>query len=174
MNQEVCQEVANRLERLRAAPRCGARNRAGTPCQCPAIRGRSRRRLHGGLSPGAPRGEGNGNFKDGYWTADALEERRWVKDMLQLYAKGGRQMTAKSALPNTSVAKAPARRVRVRLRRVNCDYSKPYPPDGESKIWWNRLQAALGTTSSDFVNATLIQIQNASRLPCGGVSEMGV
>jgi hypothetical protein len=37
-----------------------------------------------------------------------------------------------------------------------------------------RLKAALGTTSSDFVNATLVQIQNASRLPCGGICEMSV
>jgi hypothetical protein len=32
----------------------------------------------------------------------------------------------------------------------------------------------LGTTSSDFVNATLVQIQNASRLPTGGICEMSV
>jgi hypothetical protein len=81
------QEVANRLEKLRAAARCGARNRAGRPCQCPAIRGRSRCRLHGGLSPGAPKGDANGNFKTGYWTTEAVEERRWMRDMVQLYAK---------------------------------------------------------------------------------------
>jgi hypothetical protein len=38
----------------------------------------------------------------------------------------------------------------------------------------DRLKAALGTTSSDFVDATLVQIQNASRLPCGGISETSV
>ena len=81
------QEVVIRLERLRAAKRCGARNRAGQPCRCPAIRGRCRCRLHGGLSTGAPRGERNGNFKNGYFTAEAAEERRWIKEMLQLYAK---------------------------------------------------------------------------------------
>jgi hypothetical protein len=64
--------------------------------------------------------------------------------------------------------------MRVKLRRINSDYSKPYPPDGDNKLWWGRLKAALGTTSSDFVNATLVQIQNASRLPCGGISEMSV
>ena len=36
------------------------------------------------------------------------------------------------------------------------------------------MKAALGTTSSDFVNATLVQIQNASRLPCGGISDTSV
>jgi hypothetical protein len=35
-----------------SAPRCGARTRRGTACQCPAIRGRRRCRLHGGLSTG--------------------------------------------------------------------------------------------------------------------------
>jgi glucans biosynthesis protein len=81
------QETVRRLSNLRAAPRCGARNRAGEPCRCPAIRGRSRCRLHGGLSPGAPEGNANGNFKTGYWTAEAVEERRWVKEMAKLYAK---------------------------------------------------------------------------------------
>jgi hypothetical protein len=60
------------------------------------------------------------------------------------------------------------------LRRVNCDFSKPYPPGGDGKLWWDRLKAALGTTSSDFVNVTPVQIQNASRLPSGGISEMSV
>ena len=83
-------------------------------------------------------------------------------------------MTTKPAVPSTSVAKATARRVRVRLRPVNCNYSKPYPPDGEQKQWWDRLKVALGTTSSDFVNATLVQIQNASRLPCGGICEISI
>jgi glucans biosynthesis protein len=80
--------LTKQLENIRAAPRCGAKTRAGTPCRCPAVSGRTRCRIHGGRSPGAPRGKGNGNFKDGYWTAEAVEERRWVKDMLQLYAKG--------------------------------------------------------------------------------------
>jgi hypothetical protein len=84
MNQEV---LARRLENLGRARRCGARNRAGAPCQSPAIRGRSRCRLHGGLSPGAPRNEQNGNFKDGFWTCKAVQERRWAKEMVRMYAK---------------------------------------------------------------------------------------
>ena len=73
-----------------------------------------------------------------------------------------------------SIPKPLTRRTRVKLRRVNCDFSKPYPPDGDGKLWWDRLKAALGTTSSDFVNATLVQIQNASRMPSGGISETSV
>ena len=84
-------------------------------------------------------------------------------------------MTKKAPAPSTTVPRPLARRTRVKLQRINCDYSKLVPPDGDdNKLWWDRLKAALGTTSSDFVNATLVQIQNASRLPCGGVSEIGV
>jgi hypothetical protein len=36
------------------------------------------------------------------------------------------------------------------------------------------MKTAMGTTSSDFVNATLVQIQNASRMPSGGISETSV
>jgi hypothetical protein len=62
----------------------------------------------------------------------------------------------------------------VGLRRINADFSKPYPPAGEVKQWWDRLKAAMGTASSEFVNATLLQLQSAARLPNGGVSETAV
>jgi hypothetical protein len=64
--------------------------------------------------------------------------------------------------------------VRVKLRRVSCDRSIPYPHDGQGKEWWDRLKQALGTCSSDFVNVTLIQIQTAARLPFHGTSEVAV
>jgi len=83
------QDVEARLRNLRRVPRCGALTRAGTACQCPAIRGRKRCRLHGGLSPGAPRGHRNGNYKNGNWTADAIEERRWLRSLVQLFATTG-------------------------------------------------------------------------------------
>jgi hypothetical protein len=81
------QTVQFRLANLGRAPRCGARTRGGMPCQCPAIRGRKRCRLHGGLSPGAPKGIGNGNYKNGTWTAEAVEERRWVRSLASAFAK---------------------------------------------------------------------------------------
>jgi hypothetical protein len=74
----------------RQARRCGARTRGGTPCQRPAIRGRKRCRLHGGLSPGAPRGEKNGNYKTGDWTRDAIEERKWLRSLMQSFCKGSK------------------------------------------------------------------------------------
>ena len=66
------QSIGTRLDNLRRAPRCGATTRVGAPCQCPAMRGRKRCRLHGGISPGAPRGAQNGNFRDGTWTAEGI------------------------------------------------------------------------------------------------------
>jgi hypothetical protein len=42
---------------------------------------------------------------------------------------------------------------------VNAASFKVYPPDGEGKIWWARLKKALGTNSSDFVNASLLHLQ---------------
>jgi hypothetical protein len=40
----------------------------------------------GGLSPGAPRGSRNGNYTNGEWTAEAIEERRWLRSLVRAYA----------------------------------------------------------------------------------------
>jgi hypothetical protein len=81
------QSIETRLGSLRRAPRCGAKTRAGAPCQSPAVHGRRRCRMHGGLNPGAPRGARNGNFKDGGWAAEAIEERKWLRSLVQSFAK---------------------------------------------------------------------------------------
>jgi hypothetical protein len=83
------QDFGTRPKNLRPTPRCGARTPTGTACQRPAIRGRGRCRLHGGLSTGAPRGTKNGNFRNGNWTAGAVEERRWLRSLVQTFAKSG-------------------------------------------------------------------------------------
>ena len=83
--------VMAQLAHIRAAPRCGAKTRAGGACQCPAIRDRKRCRLHGGRSPGAPKGSDNGNFKDGTFTAEAVQERQWLKSVVHTYAKATKQ-----------------------------------------------------------------------------------
>jgi Family of unknown function (DUF5681) len=85
----MSQDTEARLRNLRRAPRCAARTRTGTACQRPALHGRRRCRLHGGLSPGAPRGHKNGNYKNGNWTADAIEERRWLRSLVQLFSTTG-------------------------------------------------------------------------------------
>src|SRR6266576_3368167 len=66
---------------------CGAKTRDGTPCPNPPVQGRRRCRLHGGLSPGAPRGSRNGNYRSGEWTAEAIEERRWLRSLVRDFAK---------------------------------------------------------------------------------------
>ena len=40
-------------------------------------------RIHGGLSPGAPRGAANGNYRDGYWTREAVEERKFIRSLVK-------------------------------------------------------------------------------------------
>jgi hypothetical protein len=52
-------------------------------------------------------------------------------------------------------AKAP---VQIKLERINCDVAKSLPPDGDHEAWVDRLKAALGTASSEFVNTTLFQL----------------
>jgi hypothetical protein len=64
--------------------------------------------------------------------------------------------------------------VRVKVFRADGKLAKVHPPDGEAEHWWRRLNKALGTTSSDFVNASLFQIQAAARSPFGGISELSM
>jgi hypothetical protein len=52
--------------------------------------------------------------------------------------------------------------VRVRLQRLNCNEAKPHPPDGATHEWWQRLKNALGTASSPFVYASLMQSNRRS------------
>jgi hypothetical protein len=80
-----------------------------------------------------------------------------------------------------AIVKAPSpkpqireRPVRLKLRRIHAGHAKAYPPDGDSKLWWSRLQVALGTTSSDFVNGALAQLMAAARLPGGGISPVAM
>jgi hypothetical protein len=66
---------------MRQVSRCGAKTRTGTLCQRLPVQGRRRCRVHGGLSPGAPRGSRNGNYTNGEWTAEAIEERRLLHSL---------------------------------------------------------------------------------------------
>ena len=75
--------------------------------------------------------------------------------------------TQKAVLRTSSPSRQ--RPVRLKLHRIHANHAKAYPPDGNSKLWWSRLQRALGTSSSDFVNAALAQLMAAARLPGGGI-----
>ena len=72
------------------APRCGARSRRGTPCQCPALRGKRRGRLHGGLSTGPKTAAGlarlrAAKMKHGRYSA----EHRALQRVLHAYQRNG-------------------------------------------------------------------------------------
>ncbi len=71
---------------MHMSPRCGAKTRSGRPCCSPAMPN-GRCRMHGGASPGAPRGEANGMYRHGRYTDDAVEMRRelnaWILEMRQ-------------------------------------------------------------------------------------------
>ncbi|MDQ3458595.1 MAG: hypothetical protein M3498_04695 [Deinococcota bacterium] len=74
---------------MRAAPRCLARTRRGSLCQCPARRGKARCHKHGGASgSGAPTGEANGSWKHGGWSVEAVELRRDVSRLLRAIREG--------------------------------------------------------------------------------------
>ncbi|QLA16368.1 HGGxSTG domain-containing protein [Desulfolutivibrio sulfoxidireducens] len=67
---------------MRTAKKCGARcKRTGLPCTQPAMPN-GRCRLHGGKSPGAPKGNKNA-LKHGYYTAEAMAQRAETRDLLR-------------------------------------------------------------------------------------------
>nr|WP_276576247.1 HGGxSTG domain-containing protein [Bradyrhizobium zhengyangense] len=67
---------------MRTSRRCGAQTRNGATCRAPALRGRIRCRMHGGAwGSGAPIGNGNA-VKHGYFSSEAIEERKFVRTLL--------------------------------------------------------------------------------------------
>ena len=66
---------------MRQAPRCRARTRRGSPCQSSAMQN-GRCRMHGGTSPGAPKGNRNA-FKHGRYTAEAIARRLEIRELLR-------------------------------------------------------------------------------------------
>ena len=72
---------------LLKAPRCGAKNRQGIPCRCPAM-ANGRCRLHGGLSTGPKTAEGIERIrravtKHGSYSAVVKRERQRVRALLR-------------------------------------------------------------------------------------------
>ena len=83
------ERTTNEPESLRRAPRCGAKRQDGEPCQKPRAKGRTRCRLHGGAAgSGAPKGERNGRFRTGAYTAEAIKERQMIAGLLKTLNMG--------------------------------------------------------------------------------------
>ena len=100
---------------------------------------------------------------------------RHVPLLTAVASRGGR--ASRNEPSNSPAPLAGQRRVppvRVKVWGADGKLARAHPPDGEGKNWWRRLKNALGTMSSDFVNASLFQIQAASRSPWGGISELSM
>ena len=65
---------------MHLCPRCGARTRSGRPCKAPAMRN-GRCRMHGGASLSGP---AHGRYKHGYFTKEAIEGRRRLRELLRM------------------------------------------------------------------------------------------
>jgi hypothetical protein len=74
------------------APRCGARTRRGTLCQCPAMRNRRRCRLHGGKSTGPRTAEGLERSRRAHWKHGAYS--RDVRALLKNNRRRWREIVA--------------------------------------------------------------------------------
>jgi hypothetical protein len=71
-----------------SASRCGARTRKCTPCGCPAVRGKRRCRMHGGLSTGPRTAAGlarskQARWKHGRYSAEARQEMAHFRELLR-------------------------------------------------------------------------------------------
>lgn len=77
----------------------------------------------------------------------------------------------------TSLASRKARTPRspqpitVRLTDVTASGAVVSPPDHGDHQWYGRLKVAMGTSSPDFLDASMRQLQMACRLPMGGICE---
>ena len=76
---------------MQESPRCGARTRSGSPCEGPAMPN-GRCRMHGGASPGAPKGKANGNYRHGRFTAEAIEQRRQLNVWIRMMAEAAQEV----------------------------------------------------------------------------------
>jgi uncharacterized protein YjcR len=66
-----------------ASQRCGAKTRKGGSCKSPAVHGKKRCRMHGGASgSGAPK-ENKNALKHGFFTKDAIEERKHLRALVR-------------------------------------------------------------------------------------------
>ncbi|WP_354036018.1 HGGxSTG domain-containing protein [Bradyrhizobium sp. S3.2.6] len=67
---------------MQASLRCGATTRNGGTCRAPALRGKTRCRMHGGAwGSGASFGNRN-SLKHGFFTGEAIDERKLVRAVL--------------------------------------------------------------------------------------------
>jgi len=114
------------------APRCGARTRRGTACQCPAMRGRQRCRLHGGRSTGPRTAVGlarirAANTRHGRFSREQRAIQKWLRDYtaagyqsaLAIVGNGERAFARDMGMrpPSSSTVRQITKSIRADLRR---------------------------------------------------------
>jgi len=155
-----------------ASSLCGARTRSGLPCKRARAPGRPRCRLHGGApGSGAPFGDRNGRYQTGEYTNQAKAERRWITEVVR--AAEGDQMDYSTALVPANLApselkpapKPRPKRVRAKIVQRKGSVQRTYVPIDAPKAWAVALQAALGTSSGHFIDASMRRLMAATMLP---------
>jgi hypothetical protein len=48
--------------------------------------------MHGGKSPGAPKGEANGNYRHGRFTREAIERRRNLNALIRMLSNAAEEI----------------------------------------------------------------------------------
>lgn len=83
VKKEAEQPHAKQIMPFHQSPRCGAKTRAGTPCQSPAVKNKARCRMHGGAKgSGAPKRNQNA-FKHGGYSRESRQARESFKSFLK-------------------------------------------------------------------------------------------
>jgi len=164
-------------DRLQHNDRCGARTKKGQLCQQPKEAGRTRCHLHGGApGSGAPIGDRNGSYKDGAYTNEAKVERKWARGLTRRFGREANSMIDTSCERAREVSvPAPAMKRRRRpmvakVRKIDGNARHfAVAPDGDVAGWRSRLKELFATASPLFVEASLRQLIEASKLPGQGV-----
>lgn len=159
-------------------PACGAMTKSGEPCQEQPVAGRIRCRLHGGAAgSGAPAGQKNGRYNDGFHTKEAVAERNWVRSVLRGGVDGvggGKVMDGNDDLRESQTVPSVAPKPRTKARRVRAQVYKvegtidywARPPAGETRAEWiEKLRGALGSSSIAFLEACLHRLLGACTTP---------
>lgn len=68
---------------MHQSPRCGARTRAGSPCQSPVVSGKRRCRMHGGAEGSGARAGNRNALKHGRYNREIVEFRRRMRELLR-------------------------------------------------------------------------------------------
>ena len=147
------------------APRCGARTRRGTACQCPAIRGRCRCRLHGGRSTGPRTLKGRKRsraavLKHGRYSVIEREVQASFQEMsesMRQLAASTRDRFFRELYTQVAEPRTDARRAR-QVRTPSSSTESVSEPvtghcvGGRSANVWKQLPCAVAVVAIDFVS----------------------